>query len=166
MQVGHEKMLDSQFQTPKKVCQYMASLIPDNKKVHTILEPTKGQGNIVKELMTKCKHIIAPDNFFDINKNQRFDYIVMNPPFTPMKIGYDILFKCMEMSDNIIALMPWLVLINGTKRTDHLFNYGLKSVTHLPRNIFKNTRVQCCILELKKGYKGKTELKKYEIPTK
>ena len=83
----------------------------------------------------------------------------MNPPFSPMKQGYVILEKCMGMSDVIIALMPWLVLINSERRTKMLREWGLVSVTHLPRSVFKGARVQCCILEMVKGYANKTEFK-------
>lgn len=68
----------------------------------------------------------------------------------------------MELSDNIIALMPWLVIINSKQRTHKIISFGLKSITHLPRDIFKGSRVQCCILELKKGYHNKMEFKNYE----
>lgn len=80
----------------------------------------------------------------------------MNPPFTPMKTGYEILYRCMEMSNNIIALMPWLTLINSEKRTAKIFEYGLISVTHLPRNVFPGSRVQTCILQMQKFYNKET----------
>ena len=69
----------------------------------------------------------------------------------------------MEMSDNIIALMPWLVLINGNKRTTDIMNFGLISITHLPRKVFNGARVQTCIMEMKKGYKGKTTFNNFVI---
>jgi hypothetical protein len=145
------------FQTPKYICEYMASFLPDN--CGDILEPTKGKGNLVKELLLKGK-VIAPDDFFKMKK-QNFDYIVMNPPFSPMSIGYKILYECMDISDNIIALMPWLTIINGEKRTKDIFNFGLKSITHLPRSVFNGSRVQTCILEMQKGYTGETIFKNY-----
>jgi len=70
-------------------------------------------------------------------------------------------FACMEMSDNIIALMPWLTMINGQKRTSDIIDFGLVSITHLPRSIFNGARVQTCILQMSKGYKGKTEFLNY-----
>ena len=143
------------FQTPQYVCEYMGSFLPTNSG--TILEPTPGKGNLVK-VLKKYGTVIDPINFNDV-LGQRFDWIVMNPPFTPMKQGYDILYKCMDMSDNIIALMPYLTIINGDKRTKDIMNWGLKSITHLPRTTFKGTRVQTCILEMKKGYEGLTSFK-------
>lgn len=146
------------FQTPEKVCTYMSSFLPDN--AGDILEPTKGVGNLVKALQQKG-NVIAPEgNFFDMPKRM-FDWVVMNPPFTPMKKGYEILYDCMEMSDNIVALMPWLTMINGKKRTDDIMEFGLVSITHLPRKIFDGARVQTCILVMKKGYRGSTEFLNY-----
>lgn len=146
------------FQTPEKVCTYMSSFLPNN--AGDILEPTKGIGNLVKALEQKG-NVIAPDGDFFAMEKRRFDWVVMNPPFTPMKVGYQILYDCMEMSDNIIALMPWLTLINGQKRTADIMEFGLVSITHLPRSIFKGARVQTCIMEMRKGYKGSTEFLNY-----
>ena len=145
------------FQTPPNVCNYMVSMVPSEAK--HILEPTPGEGNLVASLVSNDKVVVAPQDFFKLAKYNKFDAVVMNPPFTPMKLGYEILYSCMEISDVIIALMPWLTIINSEKRTKHLTNYGLRSVTHLPRNVFPGSRVQTCILELNNGYKGNTELK-------
>jgi len=159
--IKNQQIMDwgENFQTPIDVCDYMSSFLPTN--AGKILEPTPGKGNLVKSLQ-KYGEVIAPDNFDNII-NERFDWIVMNPPFTPMKQGYDILYKCMDMTDNIIALMPYLTIINGEKRTNDIINWGLKSITHLPRSVFKGSRVQTCILEMKKGYNGDIIWKKYEI---
>jgi type I restriction-modification system DNA methylase subunit len=146
------------FQTPQNVCDYMASMVLVTKGI--ILEPTAGKGNLVKSLK-KYGEVFVPKDF-NTMPDQKFDYVVMNPPFTPMKQGYDILYRCMGMSDNIIALMPYLTIINGEKRTNDIFNFGLKSITHLPRSIFKGSRVQTCILEMKKGYKGETIFKQFK----
>lgn len=137
------------FQTPEHICKYMGSLVPFN--AGRILEPTSGAGNLARVLKQKGL-VITPKDFFKL-ATERFDWIVMNPPFTPMSSGYTILFKCMEMSDNIIALMPWLTLINSQKRTCLITEFGLCSITHLPRNTFPGSRVQTCILEMHKGYK-------------
>ena len=77
------------FQTPQHICEYMGSLLPTNSG--TILEPTPGKGNLVKVLEKKGT-VVAPNDFNDVI-GQRFDWVVMNPPFTPMKQGYEILYK-------------------------------------------------------------------------
>ena len=138
------------FQTPENICKYMASFLPKN--AGDVLEPTPGKGKLVSSLM-EYGNVYSPEDF---NKMEfrKFDWIVMNPPFTPMKKGYEILYKCMDMTDNIIALMPYLTIINGDKRTNDIINWGLKSITHLSRKVFKGSRVQTCILEMERGYKG------------
>lgn len=143
-----------QFQTPPQVCTYMSSFLPFD--AGNILEPTSGEGNLVKALKQRG-NVIEPKDFFTHKHLGKYDWIVMNPPFTPMKLGYQILYSCMNLSDNIVALMPWLTIINGQKRTNDIMDYGLKSITHLPRNIFKGARVQTCILEMQKGYTGITK---------
>lgn len=141
------------FQTPIWVAEYMVSMISENG-CH-VLEPTPGEGNIVKCLLSSGYKVTAPEGFEDII-GSRFDYIVMNPPFSPMSLGYEFLYACMEMSDNIIALMPWLTIINSEKRTKDIMGFGLKSITHLPRHVFKGSRVQCCVLNMSKDYVGET----------
>jgi hypothetical protein len=151
------------FQTPPEVCKFMADLagsyVMFNDKLR-ILEPTKGTGNLVYALKNnynfQSSNIITPDNFWDVQDTEKFDIVVMNPPFSPMELGYKILYRCMNMSDIIIALMPWLTIINSEKRTNDIINFGLRSVTHLPRKVFKGSRVQCCILEMKKGWYNET----------
>jgi hypothetical protein len=143
------------FQTPDWVGKYMVDLLPDG--IQTVLEPTPGDGNLVR--MMGRYEVTAPEDFWILNG--RWDAIVMNPPFSPMVLGYEILFRCMEMSDVIVALMPWLVMINSERRTKQIWDWGLKSVTHLPRRAFAGARVQCCVLFMTKGYVGSVELKRY-----
>jgi len=145
------------FQTKEEICNLMVSMLPNGVK--TILEPTPGSGNLVRALRIKGYEVIMPSNFWDLSG--RFDAAVMNPPFSPMAVGYKYLYRVMEMSDIIIALMPWLTIINSKKRTEAILNFGLKSVTHLPRDAFRGSRVQTCILNMQKGYKGNINLNFY-----
>lgn len=140
------------FQTRSDVCQYMVSLLPANIK--TVLEPTPGKGNLISSLQQQGLEITAPDEFFSWvrSSTHTFDAVVMNPPFTPMKLGYQILDYCIELADTIIALMPWLTIINSERRTAKIKQFGLKSITHLPRNAFPGARVQTCILHMEKHY--------------
>ena len=57
--------------------------------------------------------------------------------------------------------MPWYILINSSRRIGKMKSFGLISITNLPRSTFPGTRVQTCILDLKKGYQGKTEFRNY-----
>jgi len=142
------------FQTRPDICEYMVSLLPLG--ITTVLEPTPGEGNLVAALKKKGFIVTAPTDFFAVDRT--FDAVVMNPPFTPMKLGYEILFRCMEMSEVVIALMPWLTIINSAKRIDAIKEFGLASVTHLPRNAFPGSRVQTCVLSMRKYFWGRTAL--------
>jgi type I restriction-modification system DNA methylase subunit len=79
------------FQTPPDVCDYMVGFIPKFQKF-TILEPTKGEGNLVAAIQKHVPDsiITTPENFWDLPKS-KYDFVVMNPPFTPMDI--EIIFK-------------------------------------------------------------------------
>jgi len=160
------------FQTPKDVAKYMCSMIPDH--VVTVLEPTPGEGNILRFL--NGYQITAPDNFFELEES-RFDCIVMNPPFSGksafgvpegteykgMKLGYHILKECMRMSDHIIALMPWFTISDSDVRLRYLKNFGLKSLTALTRKTFEYARIQTVVIELERGYTGDTHFKVYDL---
>jgi len=147
-----------EFQTPKVVADYMASFIPDN--CGTILEPTPGIGNLVRAVRNKGL-VIAPMNFEDIPDGARYQWAIMNPPFTPMAEGYRYLKEVMKMSDNIIALLPWFILINSERRINDIIEFGLVSVTHLPRKTFPGCRIQVCVLEMRKGFKEGTAFKSF-----
>ena len=141
------------FQTPPYICDLMVSLVPCG--VNKVLEPTPGLGNLVSALSRY--DVTAPANFWDVSG--RYDAVVMNPPFSPMREGYRILSRCLELSDCVIALMPWLTIINSVKRTSDICDFGLVSVIHLPRNVFAGARVQCCILQMSRGFTGITQFK-------
>lgn len=137
------------FQTRPEECELMVGMLP--ARVKTVLEPTPGEGNLVRALKTHGYTVTAPTEFWDVAG--QWDAVVMNPPFSPMKRGYKILYAVMDMTDIIIALMPWLTLINSVRRTTRILDWGLYSVTHLPRSAFPGSRVQTCILNMQRGYK-------------
>jgi hypothetical protein len=138
----------------------MARLVPEHCR--TVLEPTPGTGNLVRALADY--EVTAPlgDFWLEIDPSQRFDAVVMNPPFG--KAGWNILLRCLALSDHIIVLQPWTVLINSERRTKFLNEYGLVSVTHLPRRVFPGVRVQTCVLEMCRGYSGDTILRILSAP--
>jgi hypothetical protein len=152
--------IELDFQTPCNVADYMASLVETGNK---ILEPTPGKGNLINALKNKGCIVYYPGNdFWDMEHEIIYDSVVMNPPFSPMTTAYKFLYRSMELSNHIVALMPWLTIINGERRTNDIMNYGLCSITHLPRNIFKGSRIQCCILDMKKGFQGNVLFKMYQ----
>jgi type I restriction-modification system DNA methylase subunit len=162
------------FQTPIQVAKFMVSLLPD--EADTVLEPTPGSGNIVSCL--NGYNVTAPADFFQLSTSHRFDAIVMNPPFSAkfaygvpdehlqkmgMKLGYHILNQCLNMSDCVIALMPWFTISDSDVRLRSLKRWGLKSVTALPRKTFQFARIQTCVLELRKGFVGDTIFRVYDL---
>lgn len=159
------------FQTPLPVAKYMQSLIPIGTK--TLLEPTPGIGNLIYGLNGKYE-ITAAIDFFRLER-EKYDCVIMNPPFTSneaildraprevkkltgSKIGTWFLYEMLTWSDNVIALMPWYTVINSEKRTQKLIDFGLISIANLSRRWF-NTRVQPCVLQLKKGWNKQTVFK-------
>lgn len=171
--MGNEDKISVDFQTPPNVCKYMVSLIPAGAR--TVLEPTPGIGNLVAQLAGY--EVTAPSDYFNLDKNQRFDCVVMNPPFSSksafgvpehlnkagMRLGYHILTECMNLSDNVIALMPWFTLSDSDVRLKALKKYGMKSLTALPRKTFEYVRIQTVVIELRKGYKGETAFKVFDL---
>ena len=169
--------MNSNFQTPLPVCGYMASLIP--KGVRTVLEPTPGDGNIVSCL--SGYKVTAPADYFLLPADQTFDCVIMNPPFSEnyaditnapaeyklakgMRFGYYMLTECMKKADHIIALMPWFTVLDSATRLQHLKQFGIKSLTNLPRKVFPKARIQAVVIELEKGYTGSTEFKYFDFP--
>lgn len=167
-------IIDPNFQTPHDVCQYMANMVPDGTV--TILEPSPGFGNIVSKLSRF--NVTAADDFFLLDPNERYDAIVMNPPFSSksafmdnapvgcehrgMKLGYYFLTECMKRSNNVIALMPWFTISDSDVRLRMIKRFGLKSITALPRKTFQYARIQTCVLQMQKGYQGETEFIVYD----
>jgi len=170
--------IDSNFQTPIAVCDYMASLVPNN--AIKLLEPTPGLGNIVRSLSKIDRYqITAADDFFLLDNKSRFDCIIMNPPFSSksadmrnapeeaeikgMRLGYYMLTECMKMSNNVIALMPWFTLSDSDVRMRYLKDFGIKSLTALPRKTFQYARIQTVIIELEKGYQSDTIFRTFQF---
>lgn len=172
--------IDSNYQTPKEVCSYMASLVPEDAV--KVLEPTPGLGNLVEALFKRGFFPEFPEDYFMERERYlktNWDCIIMNPPFSSksafmenapvewqdqigMKFGYKMLLEMMSISDNIIALMPWFTISNSDVRLRRIKKFGLKSVTALPRKTFKYIRIQTMVLELEKGFQGETAFKVFE----
>lgn len=173
--VKSAQQLVNDFQTPPDVCRYMVSLLPN--RIKTVLEPTKGKGNLVAAL--KGYEVTAPDDFFLLDKNLRFDAVVMNPPFSSgsailtnapksfdlkgMKAGHYFLTQSMQKSDTVIALMPWFTISDSDVRLRYLYKFGIRSITALPRKTFGYVRIQTCIIHLEKEYKGSTDFRVFDL---
>jgi type I restriction-modification system DNA methylase subunit len=174
-------VIDTNFQTPNPVCDYMASLIPIDSL--DVLEPTPGIGNLKKAIQKRGFKVVVPHaDYFECRErliSNTYDAVCFNPPFSSksafmknapkefkdargMKFGYKLLLEVMDLSDNVIALMPWFTISDSDVRLRFLYDYGLKSVTALPRKTFQYARIQTVVIELQKGYSGKTEFKVFD----
>jgi hypothetical protein len=176
MPEGSAEDFKTDFQTPVPVANYMISLLPAG--IRTVCEPTKGIGNISNGLIEAGYDVTAPHDYFQLDPDLRFDAFVMNPPFSHkftrmeyaplevhakgMRMGYWFLTDAMRRSDNVIALMPWFTISDSDVRLRMLKRYGLKSLTALPRKTFEFARIQTVVIELKRGYTGKTTFEAYD----
>ena len=69
--INDSKDWGDNFQTPEKICEYMASFLP--YKAGLILESTAGKGNLVKAL-EKHGDVFVPDDFYKMTEN-KFDWV-------------------------------------------------------------------------------------------
>ncbi len=164
------------FQTPIPVARYMVSLLPD--WAQDVLEPTPGIGNIRNEIIKSGRMVTAPDNYFDLDPKEKFQAVVMNPPFAHkftnmegapitvakagMRMGYWFLTDCMRRSDHVVALMPWFTISDSDVRMRALKRWGIRSITALPRKTFQFARIQTMVIYLEHGFKGETGFYAYD----
>lgn len=161
------------FQTPPPVCDYMVNLCLGWVGKPHFLEPTPGQGNIVAAIKRQYPDslVTVPDDFFSLvpgifsglTEYPRFHQVIMNPPFSPIISGWKFLKHCMKMSDHIVCLLPWFIILNSAKRLKTLQEFGLASLTYLPRETFPKSRVQCCIYELRPWKGQQTIFKTFQF---
>lgn len=146
------------FQTPDVVCDLMVSMIEGNPNV--ILEPTPGQGNLVRAIKKRFPNakILAPKDIFSFNPDCDIDWIISNPPFSPMIRGFEFLQMFKQWTNNIIILLPWNLLINSRIRTKWFYDNGVCEIHHLPRSVFKGSRVQTCIVKMTNAKRRFTKL--------
>lgn len=162
--------IDTNFQTPTVVANHMATMAETVELTHRcmpiILEPTPGVGNLVSALERSfgAEVVRFPTGDFwesSYSKIKGYDIIVMNPPFSPYTEMTRFVNRALELSDNVIALLPVNYITSERRAKGYAAKgFGLISVTMLPRRTFPNM-VATCILEFKKGYEGKTEFKRF-----
>lgn len=156
--------INTNFQTPRIVGDYMARMvIRPRGRNPVVIEPTPGTGQLVEALKARNMNVYAPTGDFWESAHSKIscDYYVMNPPFNPVSDMERFVNHAMEVCDNVIALLPCTYVINSERRLGELMDYGLVSVTSLPRKTFPGCRVQVGIFELKKGYAGTTTFKRF-----
>ncbi|MCH7761991.1 hypothetical protein IIA15_11430 [candidate division TA06 bacterium] len=155
------------LQTPGWAADILASLVDPPNSIFTILEPTPGEGSLIRALERRFRNdsrveIITPPppnwDFWEMPV-RKVDWVVANPPFTPFTEVIKYLKAFFKFSDNVISLIPWYTLINSQRRVNYLVDMGLSEVWNLPRYTFPGTRVQTCIIKCVGGYRGKIEFK-------
>ena len=155
------------FQTPDWVTHRMCDLVEGSPA--SILEPTPGEGKMVKVLQNRFPDslVLYPKtDYWTFRENGpqfKPDLIIANPPFSPMKEGYRFLFDFMAITDRVISIMPWYVN-QSVRRTKSILQYGMKRMVFLPRSVFRNCRTNCCVLDLQRGYRGTVEWVYWETP--
>jgi len=107
--------ISTNFQTPQIVCELMAKMAVNvasplrTSKVYNALEPSPGTGQLVHWLENYGFIVYKPlGDFWDMQfeSDKCFDIVVMNPPFNPVKEMERFVNRAMELSDNVIALLP------------------------------------------------------------
>lgn len=167
-------IIDTNFQTPKPVAEYMMRMAKkywDQHKEYPgdmaeVLEPTPGEGNLIKAGNDHGFTMYGPGSDQDYwnswvyqQKPNYFDMVIMNPPFNPHTEMTCFMEDAMNKAPYVVALLP-VNSITSHKKLTLFMNYGLASVTMLSRNTFPN-KVAVCILELKNGHSGITTFKQF-----
>jgi len=127
------------------------------KPTGKMLEPCKGSGNFLKYMKDSdwCE-ITEGKDFFEYNKD--VDWIITNPPYSILR---KFLQKSMQISNNIVFLIPWNhICLTARLRDIREAGFGIKEIilTSYPDN-FPKMGFAMSIVHLKKGYKGNIKFK-------
>lgn len=107
------------YETPYSMTQ---KLLDREQFFGTILEPSCGNGAIVKVLERNGYSVVSKDisnghNF--LNENDRYESIITNPPFSLAK---EFITKCKEICDGKYALLLPLSYLHGKARFDSFYH--------------------------------------------
>lgn len=86
-----------------------------------ILEPSCGNGAIVKVLQKYGYNVIARDistGFDFLKETERYDAIITNPPFS---LAFEFIQKSKTLTDYLAFLLP-LSYLHGKKRFDNIYS--------------------------------------------
>ncbi len=109
------------YETPYSMSRQF--LMAESQLSGTILEPSCGNGAIVRVLKEFNFNVVAKDlaqgqDFLE--ETERFDGIITNPPFS---LAFEFIQKCKTLTDYFALLLP-LNYLHGKQRYDHIYCDG------------------------------------------
>ena len=108
----------------------------------------KQEYNNIIEKDSNIKNIELIKNIYEYKVNKKFDYILMNPPYSNgggNNINLDFTKKCLEISNNSIIIMPCSLLRKKSSTFNkyiNIFDKYLISAEETDSNIFTDTNMQ------------------------
>ena len=155
----HKKELQF-FETPQDVVRRLVELA-EIQQNDVVLEPSAGKGAIVKELLNITKNVSAVEiadrkellklldsytqgNFLSLNNFERFDKIVMNPPFSKQQDIEHIMhaFGCLKPGGILVSICSESCFYRNSKKTESFkafLNDHKHEVFELPAGAFKSS---------------------------
>lgn len=124
-----------------------------------VLDPFKGKGafydNYPEGVEKDWCEIDEGKDFFSYK--DRVDWIVSNPPYS---IFGEVLKHSMELTDNIVYLIPLNKLTSSFTRVKELYNFGGIPYIYLlsPKACNFPFGFCTCAVWIKKGYRGETRI--------
>jgi hypothetical protein len=80
-----------------------------------------------------------------------------------MELSYKFFDKLINIQSRGIYILPYLFLINSNSRPQKYSKViNIKNIINMPRSVFKNSRIQSCILDTYEGNTNNTNYKWYE----
>lgn len=108
--------------TPIKIAQQTISFY-DIPAGSMILDPCRGEGAFYDNYPTECEkdwcEIVEGRDFLDYEGH--VDWIITNPPYS---IFDDFLNKALDVSDNVVFLVPLSKMVSSFRRIRRVFEYG------------------------------------------
>lgn len=140
----------SQFDTPNAIAQRMA-MWADVERGMRVLEPSAGLGNLAgaarqigadvrciewsrarADWLARSGFNVTQANFLEVPRGERFDLVLMNPPF---ENGQDLehVLHALNFASRVVALLP-LGTLDGVDRYQRLWTrHGLRRLAILVR---------------------------------
>ena len=110
--------------TPEETAKYIIEKINSKYNISgKILDPCKGSGAFYNNFPTNCqKDYCEIDENKDFFKyNEKVDWIISNPPYS---IFEDFLKHSMELTNNIVYLIPVNKIVSSARRIADLYKFG------------------------------------------